>query len=123
MVRISYLLVIVTGVALGLFLLERLFPLRMATQALIGRLATNLCISGLVFGVAAITIRPVLSPALRLVGERSIGLLHLIYMPTAMRQALACVWLDLSFYDWPLKARACWWAKAPMRKSWPIFAR
>jgi hypothetical protein len=115
--------VIVTGVALGLFLLERLFPLRMATQALIGCLATNVCISGLVFGVVAVTIRPVLSPALRLVGERSIGLLHIIYMPTAMRRALACVWLDLSFDDWPLQARACWWAKAPMRKSWPIFAR
>ncbi len=123
MVRISYLLVIVTGVALGLFLLERLFPLRMATQALIGRLPTNLCISGLVFGVVAVTIRPVLSPALRLVGERSIGLLHIIYMPTAMQRALACVWLDLSFYDWPLKAKACWWTKAPMRKSWPIFAQ
>jgi hypothetical protein len=76
----------------------------MATQALIGRLATNVCISGLAFGVAAVTIRPVLSPALHLVGERSIGLLsigllHIIYMPTAMRRALACVWLDLSFYD------------------------
>jgi hypothetical protein len=123
MVRISYLLVIVTGLALGLFLLERLFPPRMATQALIGRLATNLCISGLAFGVVAVTIRPVLSPALHLVGERSIGILHIINMPTAMRRALACVWLDLSFYDWPLKARACRWAKAPMRKSWPIFAR
>jgi hypothetical protein len=107
MVRISYLLVIVTGVALSLFLLERLFPLR-ATQALIGRLATNLCISGLVFGVAAVTIQPVLSPALHLVGERSIGLLHIINMPTAMQLALACVLLDLLFYDWHLKARACW---------------
>jgi hypothetical protein len=123
MVRISYLLVIVTGVALSLFLLERLLPLRMATQALIGRLATNVCISGLVFGVAAVTIRPVLSPALHLISERSIGLLHIIYMPTAMRRALACVWLHLSFYEWPLKARGCWWAKAPMRKQWLIFAR
>lgn len=59
MVRVPYLLVIVTGVALGLFLLERLFPLRMATQALTGRLATNVCISGLVFDVVAVTIRPV----------------------------------------------------------------
>ena len=123
MVRLSYRLVIVTGVALGPFLLERLFPLRMATRALIGRLATKVCISGLVFGVVAVTIRPVLSPALRLVGERSIGRLHLIYMPRAMRRALACVWLDPLFYDWPLKARACWEAKAPMRKSWPICAR
>jgi hypothetical protein len=115
--------VIVTGVALGLFLLERLFPLRMATQALIGRLATTVCISGLVFGVVAVTIRPVLSPALRLVGERSIGLLRIIYMPTARRRALACVWLGLSFDDWPLKARPCWRANAPMRKSWSIVAR
>jgi sterol desaturase/sphingolipid hydroxylase (fatty acid hydroxylase superfamily) len=97
---ISYLLVIVTAVALCLFLLERWLPLRTANHALIGRLIINLCISGLAFGVVAVTIRPVISPALHLADEQSVGLLHIINMPATIRPALAFLLLDLSFYYW-----------------------
>lgn len=97
---ILYLAVIVSGVALSLFLLERFFPLRTARHALIARLIINLCISGLAFGVVAGTIRPIIVPALHLVEGYSIGLLHIVNMPTAVRYVLAFLLLDLSFYYW-----------------------
>jgi sterol desaturase/sphingolipid hydroxylase (fatty acid hydroxylase superfamily) len=80
--------------------LERFFPLRTARHALIARLIINLCISGLAFGVVAGTIRPIIVPALHLVEGYSIGLLHIVNMPTAVRYVLAFLLLDLSFYYW-----------------------
>ena len=73
MERVLYLMIIPTGIAVSLFVLERFAPLRMAKHALIGRLFINLCISTLAFIVAAIVVRPAALSALRLASQTSFG--------------------------------------------------
>ncbi|MGH8069804.1 MAG: sterol desaturase family protein [Candidatus Entotheonellia bacterium] len=102
MERVLYLPIILTGIAVSLFVLERFAPLRTAKHALIGRLFINLCISALAFIVAAIVVRPAALSALRLASQTSFGLLQVLNMPTALQSALGFLLLDLTFYYWHL---------------------
>jgi sterol desaturase/sphingolipid hydroxylase (fatty acid hydroxylase superfamily) len=100
MESLLYLPVIITGVALCLFSMERYVPLRRASHPVLRRLIINLCISGLAFGLAALSIRPIIAPMLQWVEEQPVGLLHLLDMPLALRSVLAFLLLDVSFYYW-----------------------
>jgi sterol desaturase/sphingolipid hydroxylase (fatty acid hydroxylase superfamily) len=102
MERVLYLPIVLTGIAVSLFVLERFAPLRTAKHALIERLFINLCISALAFIVAAIAVRPAALSALRLASQTSFGLLHVLNMPMALQFALGFLLLDLTFYYWHL---------------------
>jgi sterol desaturase/sphingolipid hydroxylase (fatty acid hydroxylase superfamily) len=102
MERVLYLPIILTGIAVSLFVLERFAPLRTAKHALIGRLFVNLCISTLAFIVAAIVVRPAALSALRLASQTSFGLLHVLNMPMVLQAALGFLLLDVTFYYWHL---------------------
>jgi sterol desaturase/sphingolipid hydroxylase (fatty acid hydroxylase superfamily) len=102
MERVLCLPIILNGIAVSLFVLERFAPLRTAKHALIGRLFINLCISARAFIVAAIVIRPAALSALRLASQTSFGLLHVLNMPTALQFTLGFLLLDLTFYYWHL---------------------
>jgi sterol desaturase/sphingolipid hydroxylase (fatty acid hydroxylase superfamily) len=100
MERVLYLPIVLTGIAVSLFVWERFAPLRRAKHALIGRLFVNLCISALAFIVAAIVVRPAALSALRLASQTPFGLLHVLPMPTTLQFALGFLLLDLTFYYW-----------------------
>ena len=100
MERVLYLPIVLIGIAVSLFVLERFVPLRTAKHALIGRLFINLCISALAFIVAAIFVRPAALSALRLASQMPFGLLHVLQMPTTVQFALGFLLLDLTFYYW-----------------------
>ncbi|HWN95674.1 MAG TPA: sterol desaturase family protein [Methylomirabilota bacterium] len=83
-----------------LFILERLFPLRPATRALVGRLVVNLTLSLLTFGVAMLLVRPAALQALDWSAAKPFGLLHLVAMPEWARWVAAFLLLDVAFYYW-----------------------
>jgi len=94
-----------TAVILGivfavLFILERLFPLRRRTLALLKHLGLNLTISALSLLTAAAVVRPAGGFALQWTSVNSFGLLHLVPMPPTVAFALGFLLMDLSFYYW-----------------------
>jgi sterol desaturase/sphingolipid hydroxylase (fatty acid hydroxylase superfamily) len=93
------LLFILGAVFAGLFLLERLFPLRRRTCSLLRRLAANLFIAALAFGTAAIMVRPVVRSLLGWTQARDLGLIYLVPLP-AGRAVLGFLLMDLAFYYW-----------------------
>jgi sterol desaturase/sphingolipid hydroxylase (fatty acid hydroxylase superfamily) len=89
-------------VFVALFLLERLFPLRNRTAALLQRLALNLVLSALSFLTAAAVVRPAGGWVLRWSAEQSFGLLHWLRLPAPLAFAFGFLLMDLSFYYWHL---------------------
>jgi sterol desaturase/sphingolipid hydroxylase (fatty acid hydroxylase superfamily) len=95
-----YIPVIVAGLFLLFFAVEKRFPLRKSRSRLIARLFVNASISVLAFMVAALIVRPSALRALNWTSEKSFGLVHLVPLPPWARFLLAFVLLDLSFYYW-----------------------
>ena len=83
-----------------LFVLERLFPLRRTTRALVGRLVINFALSALTFGVAMVLVKPAALGALNWAAHTPFGILHLFTMPTWLQWVAAFLLFDLSFYYW-----------------------
>src|SRR5437763_662417 len=69
---------IVFATLLLLFVLERLFPLRKNTRALVGRLLVNFSISALAFLVAALLVRPTAQATLHWANVKTFGVIHLL---------------------------------------------
>jgi sterol desaturase/sphingolipid hydroxylase (fatty acid hydroxylase superfamily) len=92
--------VAVTGLALGLFLLERFFPLRRPGRPLAGRLFVNLVYALLAFLTVALTVRPVAEAMLAWTGRSAFGLLNLPAIPAPVRPIAAFLLMDLTFYWW-----------------------
>jgi sterol desaturase/sphingolipid hydroxylase (fatty acid hydroxylase superfamily) len=88
------------GIFFVLFLLERFFPLRRSTRALLGRLIVNVLLSAATFGVAFVLVRPAALRALNWSAEKPFGLLHVIAMPEWLHWAAAFLLLDMAFYYW-----------------------
>lgn len=91
---------VVLGVFVALFVVEKLFPLRESRAGLLARLVVNGCISVLAFAVAASLVKPAALHALEWTSQRPFGLLHLIEMPPWAQVAVGFLLLDLSFYYW-----------------------
>jgi len=72
---------IVLATLVLLFVLERLFPLRKITRALVGRLLVNFSISALAFLVAALLVRPTAQATLHWTNEKTFGVVHLVPLP------------------------------------------
>jgi sterol desaturase/sphingolipid hydroxylase (fatty acid hydroxylase superfamily) len=85
---------------LALFLLERCFPLRRPTRALVGRLLVNFALSAMTFAVAWVLVRPAGLAALDWSTTKPFGLLHVVAMPEWLRWIAAFLLLDLAFYYW-----------------------
>ena len=83
-----------------LFALERIFPLREQTRALVGRLAVNALLSAFTFGVAMVLVRPAALKALNWSANRPMGLLRVIEVPDWIGLLAAFLLLDLAFYYW-----------------------
>jgi sterol desaturase/sphingolipid hydroxylase (fatty acid hydroxylase superfamily) len=92
--------VTVIGFALGLFLLERRFPLRRASRPLAGRLFVNLVYAALAFLTVALTVRPAAKAMLAWTGHSAFGLLNITAIPAPVRPILAFFLMDLTFYWW-----------------------
>lgn len=90
------------GFALLLLVLERFLPLRRRTHGLASRLAVNLIVSALAFGVAAVLIRPLVEHLTHWTAEQPFGLAQVLPLPQVARAAIAFLLMDLSFYYWHL---------------------
>ena len=91
---------IVLATLVLLFVLERLFPLRKITRALVGRLLVNFSISALAFLVAALLVRPTAQATLHWTNEKTFGVVHLVPLPAPFEFALSFLLMDLAFYYW-----------------------
>lgn len=83
-----------------LLVLERRFPLRRRKRAFGRRFLTNVIVTAASFGVAAITVKPVVLWIAVGNLERPFGLIHFGGMPWAVRFAVGFVLMDLTFYWW-----------------------
>ena len=92
--------VIVAGVFVLLFAVEKLFPLRESKTGLLARLVVNICLSALAFLVAALIVHPSALRALNWASEQPFGVVHLLPFPSWARFAIAFLCLDLTFYYW-----------------------
>src|SRR5215467_2418173 len=95
-------LLLLAAFFLLLLILERLFPLRSRTAAILQRLLLNLAISALAFLTAAAVVRPAGGWVLRWSSEKSFGLLHWLPLPAPIAFGLGFLLMDLSFYYWHL---------------------
>jgi sterol desaturase/sphingolipid hydroxylase (fatty acid hydroxylase superfamily) len=96
----------VAALGVALFALERRFPLRRESAALIPRLLVNVAFSAAAYGAAALLVRPVV---LAFLGRPGLGVAALLPFPGWARGAAAFLLLDLSFY---------WWHRANHRLPW-----
>ena len=92
--------IILMGVFLVLFAVEKLFPLRESRARFVARLIVNASVSVLAFGVAALVVRPTALRALNWASGQPFGLSHLVPLPPWAQFLIAFVLLDLSFYYW-----------------------
>ena len=95
-----YLPFAVTALLLGLFAVERFFPLRHKNAELLARVVINLSISGLAYLTAMIVVRPSALHTLDWTARNSFGLLQLAPAPDWAQFVLGFLLLDLSFYYW-----------------------
>lgn len=93
-------LLLVSGVFVLFFAVERFFPLRESRRGLMARLFVNAALSGTAFAVAAAAVRPSAMAALDWASAQPFGLVQLIPLPEWARFAAAFLLLDLSFYYW-----------------------
>ena len=95
-----YVPLIIAGVFTALFVVEKLFPLRESRAGLLARLVVNLALSGLVFLIAMIAVKPSALHALDWASQKPFGLLHLAPLPEWTRFVAGFLLLDLSFFYW-----------------------
>jgi sterol desaturase/sphingolipid hydroxylase (fatty acid hydroxylase superfamily) len=86
--------------ALGLFVLERLFPLRRAARPLAGRLLVNLTFASIAFVTVSLTVRPMVQAILGWTGQATFGLARLGAIPPILQPVLAFLLMDITFYWW-----------------------
>ena len=96
----SYTPLLVIGIFVLLFALEKLFSLRKSTADLLRRLIVNGCISGAAFLVAMTVVRPSALKALNWSAEQPFGLLHFLRLPGWAQFVVGFLLLDLFFYYW-----------------------
>lgn len=92
--------VIVAGLFLLLFAIEKFFPLRESKARLLARLIVNASVSMLAFVVAAVAVRPAALHTLNWTSAESFGLMHLVPLAPWAQFVVAFLLLDLSFYYW-----------------------
>jgi sterol desaturase/sphingolipid hydroxylase (fatty acid hydroxylase superfamily) len=85
---------------LGLFLVERRFPLRAPSRDLWPRVWVNAVITALVLATAALTVSPAVNSLLVLSPEQEFGLLSMTDLPLAVEFGIAFLLFDWSFYWW-----------------------
>ncbi|EAQ77215.1 sterol desaturase family protein [Blastopirellula marina] len=83
----------------GLFVVERLLPLRQPTRSLWRRMFVNLVVSGLALLVAALIVQPAAAWMMGSDGS-PIGLLQWVKIPAWLNIVAGFLLLDLSFYYW-----------------------
>lgn len=88
------------ALVLGLFVLERFFPLRRATRPLTGRLLVNLTFAAVAFATVSLTVRPVAQATLDWTEVNAFGLAQWEAIPASVRPILAFLLMDLTFYWW-----------------------
>jgi len=91
---------VLSGVFLALFVLERLAPLRTPRAAVVPRLLVNLCVSALAIATAYAVVAPAVRVALRQSSTEGIGLLRWLEFPQPLEFVTGFALLDLSFYYW-----------------------
>ena len=91
---------VIVGWFLVLFSAERIWPLRRRTRSLGRRAILNAFAVGLAFGVAAITVGPVMRATAEWTGNARFGLLQWIALPAPLAIGAGILLLDLSFYYW-----------------------
>ena len=97
---IVYIPVILTGVFLFLFLLERLIPLRSVKHSLKWRLWINFCVTTLAFAINAILVQSPTRFIMQWTNQKSLGLIHVVKLPAAVEFTIAFLLMDLTFYYW-----------------------
>ncbi|UUO05053.1 sterol desaturase family protein [Blastopirellula sp. J2-11] len=90
---------ILAGILAGLFVVERLLPLRRQTRSFWRRLLVNLVVSGLALLVAALVVQPAASWMMGSDGS-PLGLLQWGEVPVWLDIVAGFLLLDLSFYYW-----------------------
>lgn len=93
---------LVAGVFLLFFIVEKLVPLRRLRAPLIARLIVNATLSGVTFVVGVLVVRPSAVATLTWVRAQNFGLMRLLPLPDWAQFALSFALLDLSFYYWHL---------------------
>jgi len=93
-------LAVIATLFCGLFLTEKIVPLRLAKSNLFGRLVLNLAMSAMAFIVAGSLVRPAALHALAWSSQKPFGLVHLARIPPAVEFVLAFLLMDLTFYWW-----------------------
>lgn len=88
------------ALALSLFLMERLIPLRRVKRPLLGRLTVNLSFAAVAFVTVSLTVRPAAEAILGWSGQSGFGLANLAAIPPTVRPLLAFLLMDLTFYWW-----------------------
>ena len=95
---------LVPAVAAATFLplvaFESLRPLRPEKESKLRRLARNLTIAAVAFGVIALLQTPLLRPLWTWMAERRVGLLNLVEWPRAVEVVLAVLLLDYTLWHW-----------------------
>jgi len=94
------LLTLAIGVAVALLALERLLPLRARRAAFWARLAVNIAMAALAYGLSALTVTPTVHRLSGLAEGRSLGLLGWLDLSPGLAAAAAVPLMDLSFYYW-----------------------
>ncbi len=97
---LSYVYAIVTAVFVLLFLLERMFPLRLQKHSLIKRLFINSCVVALAFAANATVVQLTAKFMVQWTHQQSFGLVHLVALPTAIKSVIAFLLMDLTYYYW-----------------------
>jgi sterol desaturase/sphingolipid hydroxylase (fatty acid hydroxylase superfamily) len=98
--RTAYGIVIFAAFGAGLFLLERLVPLRGNVRTLLGRLVVNVAFSGLALGAAMLLVKPAVAASFGRLSDAPFGLVQWVALPPLLGAALAFLLMDLSFYYW-----------------------
>jgi sterol desaturase/sphingolipid hydroxylase (fatty acid hydroxylase superfamily) len=98
----AYTPIIVGGLFIVLFVVEKLFPLRESKAGLLARLIVNGALSALAFMIAAVAVRPAALQTLAWTSTQPFGLMHLLALPAWAQFLVAFLLLDLSFYYWHL---------------------
>ena len=100
MKSLGYTALIVIGVFILLFAVEKFFPLRESKAGLIARLIVNGSISAVAFLVAATVVRPSALLTLDWASARPFGLINFVPLPEWGQFIAGFLLLDLSFYYW-----------------------
>lgn len=93
-------MLVIAGVGLALWLLERRRPLRAEVEDPRRRQPRNLSIAALAAVTVQLAEQPLVEPVARLVTRRQWGLLPALVRPGRLRTALALILLDYTLYLW-----------------------